>query len=358
MRFIIPFVIFFLLGCGKDRESTLPTFQGIVEAVYSSVVVEPEGMYKVNASNPGIIAKVYFNEGDTVNVGQAIYLIDNASALINAKNAELNYSLLANNVSEKVTVIEEMKIELRTAKIKLKSDSLNYFRYKDLTAKNTIPKVELERMSLLYEQSKNVVASLNKKIVRLENELNNQMAQSKNNLNLSNLKSNDYMVKSEMQGMIYQLLKEKGEYANMQEVIAILGKRNSFKLRMLIDEVDISKVNINQKVLVTLEAYKDKVYEAKVTRIAPKMDEKTQTFTVEAAFINTPPNLYMGLTGEGNIVINEKRKTLVIPREYLQPGNKVETDNGLVTVKIGLTNWDYVEILSGIDEKTKIYMPE
>jgi multidrug efflux pump subunit AcrA (membrane-fusion protein) len=127
---------------------------------------------------------------------------------------------------------------------------------------------------------------------------------------------------------------------------------------MQIDEVDIAKVKLGQKVVIALEAFKEKSFDAKVTKIAPKMNEKTQTFEVEATFESTPENLYMGLTGEGNIVIQEKRKTLVIPREYLQEGNKVETEKGLVPVKTGLSNWEFIEILSGIDEKTKIYKPE
>jgi len=66
----------------------------------------------------------------------------------------------------------------------------------------------------------------------------------------------------------------------------------------------------------------------------------------------------MGITGEGNIVGKEKKSALVIPREYLQAGNKVQTDNGLIKVTTGLSNWDYIEILSGLDESTIIYKPE
>lgn len=36
--------------------------------------------------------------------------------------------------------------------------------------------------------------------------------------------------------------------------------------------------------------------------------KKTQTFELEAQFITLPPKLYMGLTGEGNIVIQSKKK--------------------------------------------------
>jgi multidrug efflux pump subunit AcrA (membrane-fusion protein) len=154
------------------------------------------------------------------------------------------------------------------------------------------------------------------------------------------------------------LNKEKGEYVNMQETMAILGDKDRFKLEMLIDEVDISKVMIGQKVMVTLEAYENNVYEARIDRIAPRMDDRTQTFRVEASFVKSPPRLYMGLTGEGNIVINEKGKSLVIPREFLQPGNKVVTENGTITVKTGLSNWSFIEVLSGLKEGDKIYKPK
>jgi multidrug efflux pump subunit AcrA (membrane-fusion protein) len=144
----------------------------------------------------------------------------------------------------------------------------------------------------------------------------------------------------------------------MQEPLAIIGQANQYVINLLIDEVDISKVRINQLVLVTLAAYKNHVFEAKITKISPKMNEQTQTFAIEAVFDKEPANLYMGLTGEGNIIVHEKKKALVIPRDYLLPGNKVETENGFVKVKTGLSNWNYIEIISGIKQNTLIYKPK
>ena len=43
---------------------------------------------------------------------------------------------------------------------------------------------------------------------------------------------------------------------------------------------------------------------------------------------------------------------------YLQEENKVNTDDGLVEIKIGLESLDKVEVLSGIDENTTIYLLE
>ncbi|MFN5844070.1 MAG: efflux RND transporter periplasmic adaptor subunit, partial [Flavobacteriia bacterium] len=221
-----------------------------------------------------------------------------------------------------------------------------------------LSKFELDNTSLAYEITRNNYASMKKRIARKEKELKNQIAQSRNNADVSSLRTEEYVIKSNITGKVFQIFKEKGEFVSMQEPLAVIGDKDKFKLKMLIDEVDISKVSLGQKVLVTLEAFKNSVYEAKISRIAPKMDERTQTFKVEAEFTKLPKKLYMGLTGEGNIIIHEKNSALVIPREFLQAGNKVETDQGLVQIKTGLSNWSYIEVLEGIDENTIIYKPE
>ena len=92
-----------------------------------------------------------------------------------------------------------------------------------------------------------------------------------------------------------------------------------------------------------------------MSKIYPKKDERNQTFTVEAVFVSQPEILYPGLSGEANIIIAKKEKVLTIPKSYLLDDNKVKTDEGYVTVKTGLQNMDYIEILSGISKDTYIY---
>jgi len=100
------------------------------------------------------------------------------------------------------------------------------------------------------------------------------------------------------------------------------------------------------------------IFSAKVNKIYPKMDPRSQTFKVEADFITGPETIYPGITGEANIIIAQKAKTLSIPYEYLTDGNKVLTPRGLIEVKTGLKNFERIEILSGIDENTEILKPE
>jgi HlyD family secretion protein len=302
--------------------------------------------------------EVAFREGDEVMIGEMLFIISNKPLQLNQQNAELNYQLIRDSYEGEANLIAEMKLELQSAKLKMLNDSVNYARVKNLYEDKALSKFELDNASLAYEISRNNYASMKKRIARKEKELKNQIAQSRNNADVSSLRTEEYVIKSNITGKVFQIVKEKGEFVSMQEPLAVIGDKDKFKLKMLIDEVDISKVSLGQKVLVTLEAFKNSVYEAKISRIAPKMDERTQTFKVEAEFTKLPKKLYMGLTGEGNIIIHEKNSALVIPREFLQAGNKVETDQGLVQIKTGLSNWSYIEVLEGIDENTIIYKPE
>ena len=142
------------------------------------------------------------------------------------------------------------------------------------------------------------------------------------------------------------------------EALALVGSTSNFVIELLVDEVDIVKIEKGQKALVSLDAYADRVFEAVVTKIYPQKDSRSQTFKVEALFIKTPEKLYPGLSGEGNIVIYEKSDALIVPKEYIVNGNSVVTDDGLTTVEIGLQNLNEVEITKGITTTTELLKPE
>lgn len=349
----------FLIGACKDkRETTKVTRNQLVEAVYSSVTVEPQDVYQINSSVSGYIDKLFVDEGDLINQGDLLCIISNKTPQLNEENTKLAYLLLQDSYTGSSNLLEEMRTELQSAKMKLQLDSVNLNRIKNLVHTGVSSKSEYDNVSLNYEVSRNNYLNVKKRLARKEKELTKQSEQLKNNLTISKLKSNDYLVKSSIKGEVFQFFKKKGEYVSMQEPVAIIGKSHAFILKMKIDEVDISKVSLGQKVMVSLEAFKNKVFEAKITKIYPKMDERSQTFTIEAVFVKSPGKLYMGLTGEANIVIHEKKRALVIPREYLISGDKVETESGLVTVQTGLSNWSYVEILNGLKEGVVILKPE
>ena len=55
---------------------------------------------------------------------------------------------------------------------------------------------------------------------------------------------------------------------------------------------------------------------------------RTQTFSVEAIFEESPANLYAGLAGEANIIVSTKKQALTIPLDYVVGDNHVLDENG------------------------------
>jgi RND family efflux transporter MFP subunit len=188
--------------------------------------------------------------------------------------------------------------------------------------------------------------------------LENRYRQAQNALKQAQTSLGDFNITSRVDGKVYSVLKEAGELINAQQALAQVGHADRFIIDMSIDEVDIARLRIGQKVWVSLDAYEGQVYEALISRILPLKDERTQTFSVEALFTDSPDVLYAGLSGEANIVISKKENVLSIPLDLLIEDSKVLTNDGEVEVQTGLRNLEYVEILSGIDSTTILYRPE
>jgi multidrug efflux pump subunit AcrA (membrane-fusion protein) len=111
--------------------------------------------------------------------------------------------------------------------------------------------------------------------------------------------------------------------------------------------------------MVVLNSYKEKVYEAVVSKINPLMDVQSKTFLVEAEFVQQPDVLYPNITFEASIFIQSKKNALLIPREYLLNDSIVTKSDGKeVVVKTGLKDYQMVEILSGITEDDELIKPE
>lgn len=351
-------LILLLMSCSDERTSIAVSKSDIVEAVYSSVNIEPAKTYIVNAAVSGYIESFFVQIGDTVVLNQELFRIRDVQSSANSSNAQLAYEMARRNLSGELSLLEDIRLNIENAALKRQNDSISYARNKLLFEKELATQAEIEQSELQFRSSKNAHIGLINKLLRTDKELKTSLSQARNNYTSSESRSNDAEVRNKIAGMVYDIMKEEGEFVSMQEPVAIIGSDNEFTIKMLIDEVDVIRIKVGQQIYVSLEAYPNKSFEAKVTRISPKMDSRTQTFEVEGKFIQAPNELYMGLTGEGNIVINQRKNVLTIPREYLIGDNKVLTEDGETVVKIGAKSLSHVEIIAGLKEGQLIYKPE
>lgn len=350
-------IFFALFSCKKEDEKILPSKTDITESVYSSVTIQPDSLYQVFAAVNGILDKNLVEEGDLVKKGDPLLQIINNSPKLNTENSKLSLQLARKNYEGNAAILSGIQDEINAAKLKLSNDSINYFRQKNLWEQKIGSKAEFEARKLAFELSSNSLKLLNIRYKQTKNELETQLKQAENNYKTSLINTEDFTVNSMIKGKVYSLLKNPGEIVTNREPLASVGSETKFIIEMLADEVDIVKIKTGQPVLLTLDAYGEKVFKAVVSKIYPKKDERNQTFTVEALFDNGPEVLYPGLSGEANIIVAQKKQALTIPRGYVTEDGKVKTEDGMVEIKSGLQNLDSVEVLSGITAETWIYKP-
>lgn len=356
---LIGFAFLALIGsCGDGSEKILPEKQKITESVYTSVTIQPDSLYQVYAAVSGILEDNLVEEGEVVRKGDPLLQVINSAPRLNAENAALNLRLARENYSGNNAVLKSLKDEIDAARLRLKNDSINYFRQKNLREQNIGSEVEYETRKLAYELSSNQLQVLKNQYERTRTELSTKLEQARNNYKTATINTSDFTVKSEINGTVYALYKEPGEIVNSMEPLAAVGSSDKFLVEMLVDEVDIVKLRPGQRALITLDAYGTEVFEAVLSKIYPKKDERTQTFKVEAVFKDPPETLYPGLAGEGNVVVHEKDDVLTIPKTYIMDGNKVRTENGTVEITLGLQNMERAEVLTGLAADTYILKPE
>lgn len=359
MRYLlIPVFAFLIYSCDRQRESILPERTALTESVYASIMVQPDSLYQAYAAVGGILDENFIEEGDLVKKGDVLVQISNNTPKLNTENAALALQLAQKNYSGDNAILRDLEEEIRAAELIFTNDSINYFRQKRLWELNIGSKLEFDNRELAYALSRNKLQLLKSRYDRTKNELQTKVQQAYNNLKTSKIATQEFTVSSKINGKVYALFKEPGEIVNTIEPLASIGSASNFIIEMLIDEVDIVKLSVGQRAIVTLDAYGKEVFSAKVSKIYPRKDERSQTFRVEAVFEEPPKTLYPGLAGEGNIIISEKENTLTIPKEYLVNGDQVITADGPIAVTIGLQSLDRVEILNGIHEQTRLLKPE
>jgi putative ABC transport system ATP-binding protein len=96
-----------------------------------------------------------------------------------------------------------------------------------------------------------------------------------------------------------------------------LGDPAEAIIKALVNEVDIGKVKAGQQVMVSLGAYEDETFPARVHRIAPigvkPKGQSIVSFSVEIRFDELDPRMMPGMTCDLDIVIERKDDTRTLP---------------------------------------------
>jgi HlyD family secretion protein len=153
-------------------------------------------------------------------------------------------------------------------------------------------------------------------------------------------------------------------------LVMTLGDIKQVFVRGKVDEVDIGRVRLGQPARITVETFKDKKFDGKVTQISPIGTEKDNvtTFEVKVSIDNPGNELKANMTANAEIVLQEYPNSLIVPEaaitydakrnptvEIVDPGAK--EGRRKVTIKTGVGNGTKTQVLEGLKQGDKVILP-
>ena len=138
-----------------------------------------------------------------------------------------------------------------------------------------------------------------------------------------------------------------------------------------VDEADIAHVYMGQPARIKVESFRGRIFEGKVTKIAPMGVEKDNvtTFEVRVSINNANGELKSQMTANAEILLDEHKGVLTVPESaVMYDANKNATvaipdkhqKEGFrkVPVKVGLSNGSVTEIASGLKEGDQVVLQQ
>ncbi|MEM9981066.1 MAG: HlyD family efflux transporter periplasmic adaptor subunit [Bacteroidota bacterium] len=353
-------LLLLILEACKEEKSTKPQYKALTEAVYASGNIIPRNEYKVFATTEGYLSKKVVIEGEAVKKNQILFVLENTQQDIRTNDARDAYQMAVKSYGSNSPVLDELQESLRTSRLNYHNDSVNYIRYHNLWQQQATTKVAYEQAALNYKSSLNNYQAQRARYRKTKDDLLRALQNARSQYALQQEQNTDYQLKSEIDGLVYEIYKEEGELIQRNEPIALLGAANEVYLELNVDEQDIDKVKIGQEILVKIDVYPTRVFKAKVSKIYQMLDRQTQSFRVDALFTERYPGEFAGLTVEANIITQYKPKALVIPKAFVIGDDSLWIiQNGKekkIRFQKGIENYDWVEVQAGVDTTTKIIL--
>ncbi|MEA1784617.1 efflux RND transporter periplasmic adaptor subunit [Arenibacter sp. GZD96] len=318
-----------------------PTYQTIIKKAVATGSILPleEVLIKPNIS--GVIEEIYVEGGDFVKSGDLlakIKVVPNLNALNDARNS-----------------IEDLKITLADQK-------RNYERQLSLFNKGVIPKTDLERAEVAYDQAKQAYSAANKRYEIISTGTTTGFGNAANT-----------MIKATVSGMILEVPVEVGnqviESNNFNEgtTIAAIADINKMIFEGKVDESEVGKIKEDLPLEITVGALENIVFDAVLDYIAPKGKAENGAIQFEIkGTLNRQDSIFIraGLSANAAIILGKATNVLAIKEGWVQ--FDAETKKSFVEVatsekeftrkdiELGLSDGIYVEVKSGISEEDSI----
>jgi multidrug efflux pump subunit AcrA (membrane-fusion protein) len=340
-----------LNACSGSEETYEVREREFNEAVYASGQVMPAEYRFMEVNAAERIMKILVEEGDAIESGNIIAVLGTPSENRQLEILTSQVALARDMAGEESAVLDELQARTRLAQEKFRQDSLDAIRYQQLAEEKAVSQREAEKVQLEAESSRTEHHALQRQYESRRNELNRNVLNAEQQLAQLSQSREGKILESPINGKVFRIYHKEGSLAQPGEPVAMVGDADRYKLELLVDERDISRVKLGQTVYFQTEAHADKQFEARISKVVPVLQRESRSFEVEAEVVSAE-ELYPQSSVEANILIRNSPNALVIPADFLISDDSVglRRGNNIRTVKIGTGARDgsWVEVRSGL----------
>jgi HlyD family secretion protein len=152
--------------------------------------------------------------------------------------------------------------------------------------------------------------------------------------------------------------------------VMTIGDISQVFVRGRVDESDIGRVRLGQPARITVETFKDRSFQGKVTEISPMGVEKENVtnFEVKVSIENPGKELKANMTANAEIILEEHPDSLIVPEaaitydarrnaflDLLDPAAK--SGRRRVPIKVGVSNGTRTQVLDGVKQGDRVVLP-
>jgi len=329
-------VVFTTIDLGRVESSIANTRAGTVEACLRT---------KLSATVGGRIEVLAVKEGDRVKKGQLLMKLWNDDQQAQSALAQTQVETARRRQTEACTVAANAEREAERQHALFKQGFVSISR-------NEQARTDAQARRASCETARSDVVQTQAKVHAT------QVEQSRT------------VLYAPFAGTVAKIVGEVGEYSTpsppgVQTPPAIdLIDDSCVYVRAPMDEVDAPKISAGQPVRISFDALPKQTFPGTVKRVAPYVsaaEKQARTVDIEATLdpAKAPTRLLVGYSADVEVVLAVREKVVRVPTSALQEGGKVlvAAPDGTLQqrpIKIGLTNWEFTEVLGGLAAGDKV----
>lgn len=348
---------------GKPVEAHAATIGDLTQTVVASGRVMTPQRISIAAETTGRVNAIPVLEGQTVKRGQLLIQLndlDERASMAQATAAVSQAEAMLRQLHE--VALPAASQALKQAQTNAEQAKKQYERTRELQARGFFSQAQLDDAKRNYDVIASQVSA-----ARLQVKSNQPagsdlavaaaaVAQANASLRLAQVKLNEDAILAPADGTLISRSVEPGDIVQAGKELMVLAANGETQILVQLDEKNLAKLALGQKVLGSADAYADQRFDAIVSYINPGVDATRGSVEVKLLVANPPAYLRQDMTVSVDIETARRSGALTIPTGAIHDASSnapwvlVVRHKHTVRqpVKLGLRGDNSVEVLTGI----------